>query len=218
LEEKGGEEEMKRKARLLTLMVLGVLMLSLLIGGLYGYFDDTETSTGNVFTAGTLNLVSVINGAEASGHVVVNEQGDGLNDNVTFGMVAPGDSGSITWTLTNVGNVDGTRTMAALVDGHENGENEPELAGTVHNVGGDGDLDDALDVELFLGATSLYDGDLDGLAAFLAGYAGETMVGDMGVTSLVYTLQWAVDGPTVGNEIQSDDATLAVTFTLNQVP
>ncbi len=47
---------MKRKLRLGALLTVSVLMLALLIGGLYGYFEDTETSTGNTFTAGTLDL------------------------------------------------------------------------------------------------------------------------------------------------------------------
>ena len=96
----------KRKIRLSALIVVAVLMLALLIGGLYGTFDDTETSIGNVFTAGTLNLVSVISGSGFTDNVVVNEQGDGINDNVTFGMVMPGDNGTITWTLTNDGTVE----------------------------------------------------------------------------------------------------------------
>ena len=33
---------MKRKIRLSALVAVMVLMLALLIGGLYGYFDDTE--------------------------------------------------------------------------------------------------------------------------------------------------------------------------------
>ena len=206
---------MKRKIRLSALVAVMVLMLALLIGGLYGYFGDTEDSTGNTFTAGTLNLVAVTDG-DATCTFTPTAGGDGVNGFVVFQNIAPGDSGYIEWTLTNEGNVDGTLTMAAAVGGNENGENEPELAQAVHNVGGDGDLDDALSVELFLGAGSLYSGNLDGLAAFLATYLGETMVGDLGATSLVYTLQWEVDGPTVGNEIQSDDATLDVTFNLAQ--
>ena len=115
---------MKRKIRLSALLAVAVLMLALLIGGLYGYFDDTETSIGNVFTAGTLNLVSVIDGV---GYSTLTEMGDGVNDNITFGMVAPGDNGTITWTLTNVGNVDGNLTFQNVtVTEAENGINEPE--------------------------------------------------------------------------------------------
>ncbi len=210
---------MKRKIRLSALVAVMVLMLALLIGGLYGYFDDTEESTGNTFTAGTLNLVAVTDG-DATCSFTATPGGDGANGFVVFENIAPGDSGFIEWTLTNVGNVDGVLTMAAAVGGNENGENEPELANIagLHDVDGDGDLDDALSVELFLGATSIYSGDLDGLAAFLAGPPAydENMAGDLGVTPLVYTLNWSVDGPTVGNEIQSDDATLDMTFTLDQ--
>jgi len=34
--------------------------------------------------------------------------------------------------------------------------------------------------------------------------------------SVVYVLGWSIDGPTVGNEIQSDIATLDITFDLIQ--
>jgi predicted ribosomally synthesized peptide with SipW-like signal peptide len=210
---------MKRKIRLSALIAVMVLMLALLIGGLYGYFDDTEESTGNTFTAGTLNLVVVTDGS-ATCNFTATPGGDGLNGFVVFENIAPGDYGYIEWTLTNEGNVDGVLTMTAAVGGHENLENEPELnnlAG-IHNVGGDGDLDDAMTVELFLNGVSIYSGNLDGLEAFLSGPPAydEDMVGDLGATSLVYTLEWEVDGPTVGNEIQSDDATLDMTFTLDQ--
>jgi spore coat-associated protein N len=218
---------MKRKIRLSVLIAVMVLMLALLIGGLYGYFSDVETSHGNVFTAGTLNLVSEISGTEIDGEISVNNSLlDNINDNVTFGMVAPGDNGTIVWTLTNTGNVDGTLTMVATVDGHENGVNEPESHEAINNVGTNGDLDDNLQVRLMLGpdyvmGTGPADNSwftLAQLQSFLAGYTGETLVGDGGVSSLVYTLEWNVDYTTVGNNIQSDDAILGITFTLTQNP
>ncbi len=63
-----------------------VLMLALLIGGLYGTFADTEESTGNVFTAGTLNLLSEIDGVDYSD---IQQTADGINDNITFGWLFP---------------------------------------------------------------------------------------------------------------------------------
>jgi hypothetical protein len=206
---------MKRKIRLSALLAVSVLMLALLIGRLYGYFDDTETSIGNVFTAGTLNLVSVINGV---GYSTLTEMGDGVNDNITFGMVAPGDSGTITWTLTNVGNVDGDLTFQNVtVTEAENGINEPELESgdTTPAVG---ELGSAVDVTLERsvdgGAFALvHSGTLSGLASaippsdLLSAGAGH---------SIVYRLNWSIAGPTVGNEIQSDSATLNIAFVLTQ--
>lgn len=207
---------MKRKIRLSALLAVSVLMLALLIGGLYGYFDDTEDSIGNSFTAGTLDLEEYTNGVSTTcTYQVVPGPAPSMNGHVEFGDIAPGDSGTITWTLSNMGTVDGTLTMAAQVGGDDVDQNEPELDEPLNDVGSDGDLDDALSVELFLGATSLYAGNLDGLATFLGGYAGASLLGDGGTTPRVYTLQWQV-GTGVGNIIQSDVATLDMTFTLNQ--
>jgi len=194
-------------------------MLALLIGGLYGYFDDTETSTGNVFTAGTLNLVSVIDGDEILGNVTVNEQGDGLNDNVTFGRVAPGDSGSITWTLTNDGTVDGDLTLVSTVAFGENGSNEPEAAVAGNNGGANGDLDEYMTCRLSCDGTYLTDGGGNSFVPFSdleAALDSQVNVAlDAGVTT-VYLLEWQI-AVTVGNIIQSDTAQIDITFTLNQV-
>jgi predicted ribosomally synthesized peptide with SipW-like signal peptide len=211
---------MKRKVRLSALIVLAVLMLSLLIGGLYGYFDDTETSTGNVFTAGTLNLVSVIDGDEVSGNVAVTEQGDGLNDNVTFGRVAPGDSGYITWTLTNDGTVDGLLTLVCTDNVFtENGSNEPELAVSGNNSGLNGDLDEYMTCQLSCDGTYITNGGASGYVPFSEVAAAlnsqSSLALDAGL-STEYLLEWQI-ATTVGNIIQSDTANIGVTFSLTQV-
>jgi predicted ribosomally synthesized peptide with SipW-like signal peptide len=201
----------------LTLMVLGVLMLALLIGGLYGYFDDTETSTGNVFTAGTLNLVSEIDGV---GYSDISEGLDGINDNITFGMVAPGESGSITWTLTNDGTVDGELTLVCTdnVFG-ENGSNEPELAVFGNDSGGNGDLDEYMTCQLSCEGTYITNGGISGyvpfsdLAAALNSQANVALGAGL---DTVYLLEWQIDS-SVGNIIQSDTANIGITFTLTQV-
>jgi predicted ribosomally synthesized peptide with SipW-like signal peptide len=196
-------------------------MLALLIGGLYGYFDDIETSTGNVFTAGTLNLVCAENGTEFYNNVVVNEAGDGINDNVTFGFVVPGDNGTITWTLTNQGTVDGDLTLVCTDNVFaENGSNEPEQATGINDGGGNGDLDQYMTCRLSLDGTFITDGGgstyvpMSELAAALNTQNGITL--DAGV-SKVYLLEWNVDSG-VGNVIQSDTANIGITFTLDQIP
>jgi len=229
LEERGGDKrEMRRKARLLTLMVLGVLMLALLIGGLYGYFDDTETSTGNVFTAGTLNLVPSTNGTGPAGKYTVTAGGDGVNGNVVFDTIAPGESGSITWTLNNAGNLDGDLTMASTVAFAENGSNEPETAA------GAGLLDAYMGVRLtrdgsyILGSATNYV-PFSGLEAVLD--AEDQALAASG--TITYVLEWQIAADVMGagvdgefgtaddvavndNIIQSDQATIDITFTLTQ--
>lgn len=205
---------MKRKIRLSALVAVLVLMLALLIGGLYGTFDDEETSVGNVFTAGTLNLVSVISGSGFTDNVVVNEQTDGINDNVTFGMVMPGDNGTITWTLTNDGTVDGTLALVSTVVCSENGLNEPETLDDPDGLGdGTGELDDLILCTLYIdGADASGEISLAAMEAFL----NATVLLDAGQT-VVYQLDWRINDATTGNELQSDTAQININFTLTQV-
>ena len=84
---------------LLSLMAI-LLACALVGGGVYAYFSDVETSTGNTFTAGTLDLNL-----------------DGGNTNVvkfSVGDVAPGDSGNATWTVSNVGTIDGYLDLESI--------------------------------------------------------------------------------------------------------
>jgi predicted ribosomally synthesized peptide with SipW-like signal peptide len=75
----------------LTIAVL--LIIGLVGAGTYAYFSDTESSTNNTLTAGTLDLN--ING----GNIAVTT--------FTESAVAPGDSGSGNSTLANVGSMSG---------------------------------------------------------------------------------------------------------------
>jgi predicted ribosomally synthesized peptide with SipW-like signal peptide len=218
---------MNRKVRLSTLIVLAVLMLSLLIGGLYGVFQDTETSNENTFTVGTLNLVSVIDG---SGYSTLNERADGLNDNITFDMVAPGDNGSVTWALTNDGNLDGNLTMASVVTFAENVANEPEIAA------GAGGLNQYMGVRLMRDGSYIL-----GITGYVPFSGLETVLDAQNQTlaasgTITYVLEWQIqsDIETAGddgvfdtndanevdvddNKIQSDSANIDITFTLTQV-
>ena len=68
-----------------------------LVGGAFAYFNDTETSTGNTFTAGTLDLV-------------LSDDDETDQDGVTATWVspanwAPGDTVPATLTMKNIGTV-----------------------------------------------------------------------------------------------------------------
>jgi predicted ribosomally synthesized peptide with SipW-like signal peptide len=207
---------MKRKVRLSALIVLAVLMLSLLIGGLYGYFDDTETSTGNVFTAGTLNLVATDNGTGPAGKYIVTPGGDGINGKVVFDRIAPGDNGTITWTLTNNGNLNGTLTMASTVTFAENGSNEPEAAAIVANGGTDLGLGERVGVKLQCnGAYILGNAGTWGSFANLQSTLNAESQSLVAAGTITYVFTWNIDS-SVGNIIQGDTANIDVTFTLDQ--
>lgn len=95
--------------KLFGLTIASLLMLTLIGGGTFAFFSDSETSEGNTFTAGTLNLTI---------------DGDDVEVNTFFvSDVIPGDSGSGFSTLSNTGTVAGDLDV---------------VFSEVYDVGGDG--------------------------------------------------------------------------------
>jgi hypothetical protein len=143
--------------------------------------------------------------------------GPSINGSVQFGLVKPGSSGTITWTLSNTGNVAGTLTIVALTTfGQGGAPNAPEAAAETA-LGGVKGLDTGItiwvtrDTTDILGTTAAYV-PMSGLDTALNLEINKTIT--IG-TPMVYVLNWQV--PTsVGNEIQGDSANLNITFTLNQ--
>jgi predicted ribosomally synthesized peptide with SipW-like signal peptide len=188
-----------------------VLVCALIGGGVYAYFSDIETSTGNTFTAGTLDLNL-----------------DGGNTNVvkfTVASVKPGDSGAGTWIVANVGNIDGyvdlesvgvtegigTSTDPELVD-------EPTHADITQlgtyllghlfvDTNNDGNWDSG-EADIF--GTNASPAAINTIAASYAQNLSLTN----GSTNY-FTLAWSV--PTsADNRIQGDNVTLGMTFELQQ--
>jgi hypothetical protein len=212
---------MKRKIRLSALIADMVLMLALLIGGLYGYFDDTENGAGAVFTAGTLDLEVWTSGnADCTFTPILGVQ-PVLNGSMQFQNMAPGNSGSVTWRMENDGTVDGNLTFNAVTASFlENGLTEPEAA--------DGDTDNGIgELGLFVDATLTRDingggpsanllGDnstLDDLEAALNAEASALLPAGQYIE---YVMTWSIDGPGVGNEIQGDSASFGLNLFLEQ--
>jgi len=228
--------------KILGLTVVALLVMALVGTGTWAYFSDVETSTGNVFTAGTLNLVPATAGSGTC-TVVVTAGSDGVNGNVVFSLVKPGDSGSITWTLNNSGDLPGTLTLTSTSTFTEGGANEPETSATVpvNNNGGNGDLDEYVGVTLTqkigAAAATYLLGDvtnmvpISGLEAVLNGVVDQAMAAS---ETIIYVISWTiaadvdgagVDGkfgtaddvtPIDDNVLQSDTATIDATFTLEQ--
>jgi len=96
--------------------------------GTFALFNDTETSTGNSVTAGTLDLT------------------EGGSDLLTFSEsnIAPTDTGSAYTTLQNTGNTAGNLSISVT------GISSNEGSGTEFNDGGDGELDDQLELQLWV--------------------------------------------------------------------
>lgn len=197
--------------RILVSLMAIALVSALIGGGIYAYFSDIETSAGNVFTAGTLDLNL-----------------DGGNTNVvkfTVDDVKPGANGGGTWTVANVGNMDGYLDLESIGVSEAIGTTtDPELA----DEGGPDttQLGNYLMVHMFIDANnngSWDSGETDifgtnaspaAINTILGNYALDLSLLANGGTNYI-TLLWSV-GTTVDNSIQGDSVTLDITFELQQ--
>ena len=207
--------------KILGLTVAALLVMGLVGGGTWAYFTDVETSTGNTFAAGTLNLQV---GAA-----------DPLTTTITVADMKPGDSDFIDWLLKNDGSIAGSLdiTFSNIVD-LENLVNEPEEAdvgetGTVAVPGTDGELAENLLLLVYIdeNGDNTYDGgdvliwndyikggtaDL-GAAEELSNYV---MGADYGSgDDKAVRIEWSVD-TSVTNLIQSDSTGFDIGFELLQ--
>jgi spore coat-associated protein N len=198
--------------------IVGLTMALLLVIGLvgvgtYAYFSDTESSTGNTLTAGTLDLNI-----------------DGGNTAVitfTASDVAPGDSGTGSSTLANVGTISGELDIATSAT-----TNTPGAGGEFG--GGSGELGASAQIAMYLDvdqSDTWTAGDIglksDGTTYSLPttldydeidDYASETWDAVEAMAASAsddIIVNWQV--PTgAGNEIQGDSVSFDITFTLEQ--
>ncbi len=199
--------------------ILGLTLAALLVMGMVGasswaYFSDTESSTGNSLTAGTLDLNV--------------DGGDSAVTTFSASAVAPGDSGSGSTTLANAGTMSGELDVAFSAITNTGG-NSGEFGD------GSGDLGDVAEIAAFLDIDQSGDwssGDI-GLKSDGTTYAHPTALeysdidsyGSVSFDAVVasmaasaaddFVVLWRV--PTsAGNNIQGDSVSFDVTFTLEQ--
>ena len=208
--------------KIIGLSIAALLIIGIVAVGTYAYFSDTATSNGNTWTAGTLVLSEVTTGSAANNSYIVTP-GGGINGSVQFGLtdpVKPGSSGTITWTLSNTGNVPGTLTLVASNSFTENPAPNPSQSAAWIALGSHVGLGQELMVWVtrngtpILG-TSLAPVPMSDLAVLTTGLNIESQSLVAG-TPLVYVLNWTIPGDTTGNEIQGDKAQLDINFTLTQ--
>ncbi|NHN61157.1 MULTISPECIES: TasA family protein [Halorussus] len=175
--------------------------------GTFAYFSDTEESTGNTVSAGTLDLTP-----------------DGSSvETFTVSDVKPTDSGTEAISLSNAGSLPGYLNVGVSLTADEEGQvREPEPDS---DDATSGELAENIDVEIGLDSdedgsidTSLADADLAGVA----GLAGakynpnhELAASGSGNDDVDFVFDWSVPA-SVGNEIQSDSFTADFTFELLQ--
>lgn len=173
--------------------------------GTFAAFSDTEQTSDNQVSAGTLDLTV-----------------DGDDDDVKILDVsdaAPGDSGSGSLTLENEGSIDGLLQISIdSVTGAENDVNDAEADsededGSVESPGSTSELLDVLELTIIVGGTTEFDDTLSDLSTGDLYTATQPSLDSGSTTS--FELNWEVP-ESAGNEIQSDSASVDATFTLTQ--
>jgi predicted ribosomally synthesized peptide with SipW-like signal peptide len=194
---------------LFPLLVIG------LAGGLFtlgsgAFFSDTETDTGNIITAGSLNLTLTDPSENGT---------DSETETWVFPGVKPGDSGTASLTINNTGSLSGFLDLSsiAVVD-NENTCIEPEGDATCGAT--DGELGANLDVKVCWDVDGDGDCDDDGviiyvgkLNAIAAAYNTNRAIANGASTTL--TMEWSI-GNGVGNIIQTDSSAFSFTVELDQ--
>jgi predicted ribosomally synthesized peptide with SipW-like signal peptide len=102
--------------KIVVLSLIGVVLISLTAAGTWAFFSDTETSTANTVTSGTLNLQV---GAD-----------DPTSESFILDNIQPGDADNLaSWAVSNSGSLTGGFSISvSTVDNSENGFSEVESA------------------------------------------------------------------------------------------
>ena len=202
----------KMKSVLGSVLVIGVVA-AMMTAGTQSLYSDTETSVGNTFTAGTLDLEIWDSG---SGAWIDDPEVPTVNDlwNNMVNNLKPGDSGTIIIPVKNAGTIDGYADIHIM-----NVVNSPGVTTEPEPILDNGELGSAILVNIS------YDSDGDGVA-------DETLVSQETLDNLECipytastalaggsTANWIIDlwlPGTVGNEIQGDSVTCDIEFSLDQ--
>jgi predicted ribosomally synthesized peptide with SipW-like signal peptide len=109
-----GVKDMKNKTLWAVLLISVALLL--VATGVYALFNDTEVSSGNTITGGTLNLQV--------------GSTDPCTATISVPVLKPGDSGNAaTWQVQNTGNLAGNLNISlGSITNNENGVSEVEVA------------------------------------------------------------------------------------------
>ena len=188
------------KKILASLIIIGILGFAL-GWGTYSYFSDTETSTGNRFQAGTMDLKIGTDGGTS----------------ISVSGLAPGDSGSGSIVVSNVGSLHGALNLKVADVRNYEGEN-PE---SETDKSEPGELGQYLEVTIYFDD----DGDLDtwwdqtfvcsGVINDLKGQSFEAwhplLSGSSSYLVIVYKVL-----ETAGNDAQGDIVEFDLDVTLDQ--
>lgn len=183
--------------------------------GTMAYFSDTEESTGNSVSAGTLNLTT-------------GPSSDGSSFNISVSGLAPDDSGEEVGylQLSNTGSIDGylNYEITDWTD-YENGRNDPEVDagdGSGGNPGaGAGELSNYLEIQAFVdrspgnGTRNNDESITSGWVALSSGRVDTNIPLAAGETVRIWVDARIPSG--TGDVVQSDGVDIDAAFYLDQV-
>jgi len=225
--------------KIVSLSIAIVVLLALVGGGTWALFSDTETSTGNQFTAGIIDLE-----IDSDGDTTFSAQDDPLPkifEYLPANDIKPGDNGEVTLSLhlkTDSNNADlwmQVQSLANVGGLNPEPEQEAESGGVDDDIaaeilvtlwvdegaiaGWQGTGEDTTEGDNIYQATDediLYDGTLSGLTA--AGVSGKISVWEDAQASQTIYVGWTWELPsTVGNEHQGDICTFDIVFGADQI-
>ena len=190
-------------------VLFSLAALALVIGmvgaGTFAYFSDTETSNGNTFAAGTLDLK-------------VGGKDDPIAAQITISNMKPGDTGSKTVALANAGTVNGTVKLHIKNVTNSEGDNTSESETDKVEPG---DLGAALLVTIKYDANgdSDYDDEGETIVDAVALNTLNSVTKTLGALNATQTrnceISWQLPS-TTGNGVQGDIVTFDIEFTLVQ--
>ncbi len=188
--------------KILGLTIAFMLLISMGGIGTWAYFQDTETSTGNVFAAGTLDLKT--------------DDVDGVTQTLYASNLKPGDNVSGSITLKNTGSVAGS--TLDLVFEYIESDSSPNPAPMSANA-----------TAAMIEVTTLIYGIDDLLVPVISDYqpngytdiedlknadlTGQAGIDASATKDFTITVQFRGDA---GHDFQSDGINITITFTLNQ--
>jgi spore coat-associated protein N len=191
----------KKRAAIAVIVMAMVAVFS--SGAIYAYFNDTETSSGNSFTAGTMDLK--INGVDG-----------GFPATFTASNLVPGSHGNVEMTVSNVGSVGGS-LVAQVVNVVDAKGTTPEPEPLPDN--GELSANIILTAYIDVNGNDRYDaGDIQYDTGALRSMSGTWSMGTLAAGgSVVISIEYSVP-TTVGNDIMGDSCTFDIVYTLTQSP
>ncbi|MBP6884147.1 MAG: hypothetical protein KBC06_02855 [Candidatus Pacebacteria bacterium] len=216
------------KKILLSLGIIAVVAI-VAVNATGAFFSDTETSTGNTFTAGAIDLK--IDSASTYNGVVVPSATWALKDLVptsdkffNFGDIKPGDVGTTTISLHVINNDAWACAVVSNLTNFENGQSEPEASVDATVGTNDGELQSKMLWTIWKDTNS--NGVQDGGEATLASgnptngslalYDSTTGGGPLLPADTAYIgVSWTLPSST-GNETQTDSMTGDISFHVEQ--